>query len=157
MRLLSLVVLPAALSITTASLGAGWESGMVEDEGGPVMQAWVYATESGDVPPELRMMCGDQVNLRFGQGTSLGEGVEPIRDPVSFTFDFGDDAISLDMQYEEMDGAYAAYLPPDDLLLGFLRSADNVAVDAPSGPWPVQEFTLKGSSKAIAAVLKSCN
>ena len=77
MRLLSLTVVPAVL-IATASLGAGWESGMVEDEGGPVMQAWVLA-DDGDVPPELRMMCGDEVMLRYGQGTSLGEGVEPIR------------------------------------------------------------------------------
>jgi hypothetical protein len=103
------------------------------------------------------MMCGDQVMLRYGQGTSLGEGVEPIRDPVDFTFDFGDDLISLPMQYEEMDGAYAAYFEPDALIIGFLRSADSVAVDVPNGPWPVQEFTLEGSSKAIAAVLKSCD
>jgi hypothetical protein len=156
MRLLSLAVLPIALTLATTSLGAGWESGMMEDEGGPVMQAWVYAT-NGDVPPELRMMCGDQVMLRYGQGTSLGEGVEPIRDPVDFTFDFGDDLISLSMQYEEMDGAYAAYFEPDALILGFLRSADSVTVDVPSGPWPVQEFTLQGSSKAIAAVLKTCD
>ena len=155
MRLLSLTVVPAAL-IATASLGAGWESGMVEDEGGSVMQAWVVA-ENGDVPPELRMMCGDEVMLRYGQGTSLGEGVEPIREPVSVTFDFGDDMISLDMQYEEMDGMYAAYFAPDSLIIGYLRSEDSVAVDVPTGPWPVQEFTLAGSSKAIAAVLKSCN
>ena len=146
MRLLSLTVVPAAL-IATASLGAGWESGMVEDEGGSVMQAWVVA-ENGDVPPELRMMCGDEVMLRYGQGTSLGEGVEPIREPVSVTFD---------MQYEEMDGMYAAYFAPDSLIIGYLRSEDSVAVDVPTGPWPVQEFTLAGSSKAIAAVLKSCN
>jgi hypothetical protein len=155
MRLLSLVVLPAAMIASTA-LGAGWESGMVEDEGGKVMQAWVYGG-NGDVPPELRMMCGDQVVLRYGQGTSLGEGVEPIRDPVDFTFDFGDDMISLSMQYEEMDGAYAAYFEPDALIIGFLRSADSVALDVPNGPWPVQEFTLEGSSKAIAAVLRSCD
>jgi hypothetical protein len=156
MRLLSLAVVPVALTIASASLGAGWESGMVEDEGGPVMMAWVYG-EGGDVPPELRMMCGDQLNLRFGQGTSLGEGVEPITDPLSFTFDFGDDLFSLDMQYEEMDGMYAAYLEPDALIVGYLRSADKVGVEAPSSPWPVQEFTLQGSSKAIAAVLKSCD
>jgi hypothetical protein len=60
------------------------------------------------------------------------------------------------MQYEDMDGTYAAYFPTDSLIVGFLRTEDSVAVDAPSGPWPVQEFTLEGSSKAIAAVLKSC-
>lgn len=156
MRLLSLIVVPVALSFASASLGAGWESGMVEDEGGPVMMAWVYGT-GGDVPPELRMMCGEQLNLRFGQGSGIGEGGEPMTGPVGFTFDFGDDAISLDMQYEEMDGMYAAYVPKDSLIVGFLRSADSVAVDAPTGPWAVEEFTLSGSSKAIAAVLKSCD
>lgn len=156
MRLLSLAILPAAL-IATASLGAGWESGLQEDEGGPVMMAWVHGAEGGDVPPELRMMCGDQVNLRYGQGATPEGESEPITEPVSFTFDFGDDVVSLDMQYEEMDGMYAAYFPTDALIVGYLRSNDSVAVDAPSGPWPVQEFTLHGSSKAIAAVLKSCN
>ena len=156
MRLLSLAVVPVALTIATASLGAGWESGMQEDEGGPVMMAWVFGAQGGDVPPELRMFCGSQVSLRYGQG-ALPEGAEPILDPVSFTFDFGDDMLSLDMQYEEMDGMYAAYIEPDALILGFLRSEDSVAVDAPSGPWPVQDFTLQGSSKAIAAVLKTCD
>ena len=156
MRLLSLAVLPAAL-IATASMGAGWESGMQEDEGGPVMMAWVYGAEGGDMPPELRMMCGDQLMLRYGQGATPEGESEPIREPVGFTIEFGDDVISLDMQYEVMDGMYAAYFPTDALIVGYLRSKDSVAVDAPSGPWPVQEFTLEGSSKAIAAVLRSCN
>jgi len=156
MRLLSLVVLPVALTVGSTALGAGWESGMIEEEGGPVMQAWVYGA-NGDVPPELRVMCGDQLMLRYGQGTSLGEEVEPIRDPVDFTFDFGDDILSLPLQYEEMDGMYAAYMEPDALIVGLLRSAQSLAVDVPDGPWPVQEFTLQGSSRAIAAVLKTCD
>jgi hypothetical protein len=156
MRLLSLAVLPVALTIASASLGAGWESGMQEDEGGPVMMAWVYGAESGAVPAELRMFCGDEVSLRYGQG-AIAEGSDPVREPVTFTFDFGDDILTLDMQYEEMDGMYAAYLEPDALLIGFLRSKDSVAVDAPTGPWPVQEFSLEGSSRAISAVLRSCN
>ena len=60
------------------------------------------------------------------------------------------------MQNHHCRRMYAAYIEPDALILGFLRSADTVAVDAPTGPWPVQEFTLQGSSKAIAAVLKTC-
>jgi hypothetical protein len=148
-----LLAVPFALIASTA-FAAGWESGMQEDEGGPVMMAWVFAGE-GNAPPELRMFCGDQVSLRYGQVAS--EGAAPILDPVSVTFDFGDDVIALDMQYEDLDGMYAAYFPADSLIIGFLRSQQTVAVDLPSGPWPVQEFTLAGSSKAIAAVLKSCN
>ncbi len=156
MRLLSLAVVPAALTIASVALGAGWESGMQEDEGGPVMMAWVYAGDGGPTAPELRMFCGDQVSLRYGQGAGA-EGSEPVMEPVTFTFDFGDDLLTLDMQYEEMDGMYASYIEPDALIIGFLRAADSVAVDAPTGPWPVNEFSLQGSSKAIAAVLKSCD
>jgi hypothetical protein len=149
-----LLAVPFALAATTAF--AAWESGMVEDEGGPVMMAWVYGANTGANPPEVRMFCGDQVSLRFGQ-SGTGEGEEPIIEPTAFSFDFGDEAITIDMQYEEMDGMYAAYLEPDAELIGFLRSKDSLAVDAPAGPWPVQEFTLTGSSKAISAVLKSCD
>jgi hypothetical protein len=154
MRLLALAVLPALFAST--ALGAGWESGMVDDEGGPVMMAWVSGDGGGDPAPELRLFCGDQVSLRYGHGAPAEENA-PIMEPVTAIFDFGDDAVSLDMQYEGMDGMYAAYVEPDALVLGLLRSGDNVAVDVPSGPWPVEEFSLAGSSKAIAAVLKSCD
>lgn len=150
-----LLAVPFALAATTAF--AAWESGMVDDEGGPVMMAWVYGENAGANPPELRMFCGNEVSLRFGQGGTGEEGIDPITDPLSFSFDFGDDVLTLDMQYEEMDGMYAAYVEPDAPVLALLRSEDNVAVDAPLGPWPVEEFTLAGSSKAISAVLKSCD
>jgi hypothetical protein len=149
-----LLAVPFVLLASAAN--AAWESGMQEDEGGPVMMAWVYGAEGGDMSPELRMMCGDEMMLRFGQG-ALPEGEsEPITEPVEFTFDFGDDMVALEMQYEEMDGMYAAYFPKDALIIGYLRGKESVAVDAPSGPWPVEEFTLEGSSKAISALLKSC-
>jgi hypothetical protein len=151
-----LLPLFAVLMFTVPASAAGWESGMVEDEGGPVMMAWVYG-EGGDVPPELRMMCGDGVNLRYGQGSGPGEGVEPIMEPQIFTFDFGADKLTLEMQYEGMDGMYAAYFPTDSLILGLLRTGASVSVDDPTGTWKVQPFTLEGSSDAIGAVLKSCN
>lgn len=149
-----LLAVPFALFASTAL--AAWESGMVEDEGGPVMMAWVYGNAPGDVAPELRLACGGDVMLRFSQGAAF-ETVAPITEPVAFTFDFGDESVTLDLQYEEMDGAYAAYFSPSAPIIGLLRSKDTLAVDAPTGPWPVQEFTLAGSSKAISAVLKSCD
>ena len=149
-----LLALPLAMIPFTAI--AAWDSGMEEDEGGPTMMAWVYGAEGGDAAPELRMFCGDEVSLRYGPGVLPGGEPEPMTGPAEFTFDFGDDIISLDMQFEEMDGMYAAYIPTDALIIGYLRSKDSVAVEAPLGPWPVQEFTLEGSSKAIAALLKTC-
>ena len=73
--------------LPTAAFAAGWESGMVEDEGGPAMMAWVYG-EGGDVPPELRMLCGDGVSLRYGMGSGPGEETEPPMDPLTFDIRF---------------------------------------------------------------------
>ena len=127
-----LLAVPFAL-IASTTLGAGWESGMQEDEGGSVMMAWVFGAQGGDEPPEVRMMCGDELVLRYGQGAAPEGAPDPIIDtPVSFTFDFGDDILSLDMQYEDIDGMYAAYFPTDSLIVGFLRTEDSVAVDAPA-------------------------
>jgi hypothetical protein len=126
-----LLALPLLLLATSAL--AGWESGMVEDEGGPTMMAWVEG-EGGDVPPELRMMCGDQVNLRYGMGSGPGEGVAPGGEPLPFTFDFGDATITLDMQYEEMDGAHAAYFAVDAPILGLLRSHGSAPSTIRRGP-----------------------
>ena len=155
MRRLFLTV-PLSL-FAASSFAAGWESGLQEDEGGPVMMAWVYAAEGGDGAADLVMYCFDQMILRYGQGVLPQGAPDPVvEQPVSFAFRFGDDTVTLDMQLEEMDGKYAAYVPTDAPIIGYLRSAASVTVGATDGLWPAQEFTLQGSSKAIAAVLGTC-
>ena len=153
MRLLLLVV---ALLLPTSTLAAGWESGMVEDEGGPSMQAWVSSEGTGDFPPELRMMCFDQVNLRYGMGSGIPEGVEMPTDPLDFVLDFGTEKVKLSMQFEEMDGAFAAYFSKTDPTLALLKSSPSVTVSDPTGLYHNETFSLSGSSKAIAALLASC-
>ncbi|HWA17893.1 MAG TPA: hypothetical protein VG757_02755 [Devosia sp.] len=143
-------------SIASAVLAAGWDSGMVEDEGGPAMMAWVYG-DGGDVPPELRMMCGDGVNLRYGMGSGPGEGTEPVTEPLTFTFDFGGLLVQLPMQYEDMDGMYSAYVSRDSAIIGLLQFMRTVSIDDPTGTWREQMFTLEGSSKAIGALLATCD
>ena len=151
-----ILFLLASLLIASPASAAGWQSGMVEDEGGPVMQAWVEG-EGGDVPPELRMMCGGEVNIRYGFGSGPGEGVEPAADPLTFTFDFGTQSVRLDMQHEEMDGMFAAYVAPDAPIISLLKSGTSVSIDDPTGTWHAQDFALAGSSAAIARVLASCS
>ncbi|MEO6012442.1 MAG: hypothetical protein ABIQ30_02510 [Devosia sp.] len=146
----------AFAAISTASLAAGWQSGMVEDEGGPVMQAWVDG-DGGDVPPELRLMCGDQINVRYSFGSGPGEEGREYPDPLKFDFDFGTETKTLTMQYEEMDGAFAAYIDTKDPFVALLKSGTGVRVSDPTGTWHDQLFPLQGSSKAVDAVLKSCN
>lgn len=145
------------LLLPTSVLAAGWESGMVEDEGGPVMQAWVEGEGGGDVPPELRMMCFDQVNLRYSMGSGPAEGAEMPTEPLDFVFDFGTQKVTLSMQMEEMDGAFAAYIPKTDPTIDLLKSGSAVTVNDPTGLYHPQEFPLSGSSRALATLVKSCS
>ena len=46
------------------------------------------------------------------------------------------------MQYEEMDGAFAAYFPKDDKIIDLFKSAATVIVDDPTGLYQVQAFPL---------------
>jgi hypothetical protein len=64
--------------------------------------------------------------------------------------------VTLDMQYEEMDGAYAAYFPKDDNIIDLFKSAATVIVDDPTGLYQVQAFPLTGSSDAFDTLLKQC-
>jgi hypothetical protein len=134
---------------------SGWIAQMQEDEGGPVMVASVSAAADGDVTPELELMCaGDQgVNLRY---LSSADTVSPGSE-ADFSFENENSKIAVHMLYEEMDGAFAAYFPPSDPMVAFLQTGDEVFISEASGNYPAQTFTLKGSSKAIAKLLKTCS
>ena len=61
------------------------------------------------------------------------------------------------MQYEEMDGAFAAYFPMDDKIIDLFKSAATVIVNDPTGLYRVQAFPLTGSSEALDTLLKQCD
>jgi len=155
MRRLLLVI--ALLLLPAAAFAAEdkWTAQMEEDEGGPVMVASIDGPAVGDVVPSLRMMCaGDEgVNLRF---STSAESAEPGSE-ADFLFENESTQVTKHMQLEDMDGAFAAYFPPSDPLLALLKTGDQVSVSETAGNYPAQTFPLKGSSKAIAALLKTCN
>ena len=144
----------ALMLLPTAALAEGWTAGMQEDEGGEVMVAQVLAPPQGDITPALVMMCGDtgQVNLRYSM--PIGEG-EPASE-ADFLFENESTQAKLHMRFEEMDGAFAAYVPEADPIVKLLQTGAEVLVSESSGNYPAQTFTLKGSSKAIATLLKAC-
>jgi hypothetical protein len=148
-RLLSLCAL---LLLTVPVSAAGWTAGMEEDEGGPVMTASVTGEGPGDFPPMLRMNCGDEVGLRY---LMSGDSGGP-NDADDFLFSTESDEIKLHMQYEEMDGAFAAYFPTSDPVIDLLEAGADLLVTNPAGVYPPQSFTLEGSSDAIETLLKSC-
>jgi hypothetical protein len=148
--------LAVMMSFTGAAMAAdsGWTAQMEEDEGGPVMVASVIAQVEGNVTPELRLMCAgtEGVNLRY---LSSADTVSPGSE-ADFSFENETSKISMHMQYEEMDGAFAAYFPPSDPMVAFLQTGDEVFISEATGNYPAQTFTLTGSSKAIAKLLKTC-
>lgn len=133
---------------------SGWIAQMQEDEGGSVMVASVSAAADGDVTPELELMCaGDEgVNLRY---LSSADTVSPGSE-ADFSFENENSKLTLHMLYEDMDGAFAAYFPPSDKMIEFLKTGDEVFISESSGNYPAQTFSLKGSTKAIETVLKGC-
>jgi hypothetical protein len=139
------------------ALAQQWTAEMVEDEGGPVMMASVVGPGGGDLPPELFMFCaGGTISLRYA--FPLGDGVGLLIDkPVAFTFEFGNGSVTLDMQYEDMDGAFAAYVPTDDKIIDLFKSAATVIVDNPTGRYQVQAFPLTSSSEAIDTLIGQCD
>jgi hypothetical protein len=144
----------ALMMLPTAALADGWTAEMEEDEGGPIMVAYVTAAAVGDVTPELSLMCAgsEGVNLRYFNSTkTVAEGSE-----ADFSFENESSKLTKHMQLEEMDGAFAAYFQPSDPMVALLQTGDNVLISEPSGNYPAQTFTLTGSSKAIGTVLKDC-
>jgi hypothetical protein len=88
MRMASCIVLGVLLvfPVCTAA-GAAWQAGMIDDEGGPVMQAYVEAG-TGDDPAELRLQCiaGSQIGVRYTSGSELSADIElPSNGPVMFS------------------------------------------------------------------------
>jgi hypothetical protein len=99
------------------------------------------------------MCAGDEgVSLRYDMADDTGEpGSE-----ADFLFENESTQAKLHMAYEDMDGAFAAYFPKSDPVVTLLQTGEEVFVSDASGNFPAQTFALKGSSKAIATVLKGC-
>jgi hypothetical protein len=149
--------IPLASMACTAVLAA-WHSGMVDDEGGQIFQAYV---ETGDAeyPTDLRLQClGDgQISVRYGYGSDMSADVElPSDGPLTFTFTIDETRWTIPMQLEEMDGAFAAYMPKTDSLFSGLASGSALSIDDPTGLYHPVRFTLEGSGRALGALRDSC-
>jgi len=151
---LAAVGVVAAVSPATA----GWVAGMVEDEGGPIMQAYVEAGDA-DIPSDLRLQClaDARVGVRYGMGSDLTAGtVMTGGDQYIFSFSIDGSTRQLSMQLEEMDGAFAAYLKIDDPLFRSLRAGRSLSIDDPTEVYHPVTFSLQGSARAIDQLETAC-
>jgi len=152
MRRLLIVV---ALALVPANAFAGgWTAQMQDDEGGQVMVASVTGDPNGKLTPMLEVECaGTQgVMLRYLASTEQGAP----GDKVSFLFENESKQVTLEMAYEDMDGAFAAYFPKDADIIALLENGPDVTISDLSGNYPAEAFSLLASTKAITKVLKDC-
>ena len=131
-----------------------WTAQMQDDEGGSLMVASIDGQADGNVKPSLEFECAGKqgVSLRY---LTTADTVQPGSE-ADFIFENESTQAKKHMQYEDMDGAFAAYFPPNDPLVTLLENGDDVFVSESSGNYPAQSFHLKGSTKAINTVLKTC-
>jgi hypothetical protein len=147
---LALFLLPGA----AYAADGGWSASMQDTEGGPAMVASVTGQADGNVQPTLELMCaGDKgVALRYSMASDDGQpGGE-----ADFLFENEHDQITRHMVYEDEDGAFAAYFPANDPMISLLETGQDAFLSEATGNYPNQDFPLTGSTKAIAAVLKTC-
>jgi hypothetical protein len=144
---LSLFLLPSA------ALADGWTAQMQDDEGGQVLVASVSGDAVGKLTPSLSLLCGGKaLSLRYLMSSEDGNpGSE-----ADFLFENESQQAKVHMIYEDMDGAFVANFPKTDPMIALLESGSDVFVSESSGNYPAQTFSLTGSTKAIAKVLKAC-
>lgn len=147
---LALMLLPGAAFAADGS----WTAQMEDDEGGPVMVASVTAAAQGKITPMLRLMCAGAEGLMLRYEMASEEG-QPGSE-ADFLFENESTQVGKHMAYEDMDGAFAAYFPPADPIVALLETGEEVFISETTGNYPAQTFPLKGSTKAIGALLKTC-
>jgi hypothetical protein len=99
------------------------------------------------------MCAGDEgLNLRYH---TAKDTVEPGSE-ADFVFENEIAQIKKHMIFEDMDGAFAAYFKKTDPMIQELENGEEVFISESTGNYPAQTFGLKGSTKAIGAVLKGC-
>lgn len=160
MRSLAIVALLLAAGPAFAEDKPAWEAALWSMEEGEMLVASVTsAVPSGDeLVPTLALMCGapGEYYLRYDAGPSPDDSMDWEGQSATFEFSSGQEHIERELQFEAMDGMWAMPLPVDDPLMGVIEAGDELLVLMPNGGVNENTFSLKGSSKAIAEVRKSC-
>lgn len=132
-----------------------WTAEMVEDEGGPVLAASSCATDAPDV--YMTLYCAvDTVLLRYDMAN--GAETDPELDQQQqVTFDFGDAQITLQLQFEAMDGQFATSVPAVDPFVTLLASGTTMRASPADVSYPTRRFGLAGSASALSTLLAQCN
>ena len=159
-----LPALAACLGLSVAHPAAAgecdaWKAEVWDVEGGRALTAHVCMPASGDDrQPMLYLQCGEEgaFALRYDDG---GAGNPPDGNPEwSGRVVFSDGKTSLDvtMFYEAMDGVLYAADPFSGPLVALLKGGSTVTLTPDDKTFETRQFTLKGSSGALARLAPTC-
>ncbi|MDB5587177.1 MAG: hypothetical protein JWP26_2147 [Devosia sp.] len=136
--------------VAPAADTCGWSAQMEEDEGGSVMVASSCESDT-ETGPAFRLLCG---NIRYN-GSGLGMGANP---PASSTLVLtsGGKSLTAEVLFEEMDGAFAAYVELGSPIISLLKTGNEVGVTLKGTDLPSRMVSLKGSTAAIDKLIHAC-
>lgn len=130
----------------------GWSAQMEEDEGGPVMVASSCGSDT-ETGPAFRLLCGDGINIRYNS-LAMGDAAPPASSTMVVSA--GGKSLTTDAVFEEMDGAYAAYVEPGSPIIAMLQGGSEIGVTLGGADLPARKVSLKGSSAAIGKLMQAC-
>jgi hypothetical protein len=136
---------------TRAADACSWSAQMEDDEGGRVMVASSCDSDM-EFGSAFRLLCGGEINIRYD---GLGMAANP---PASSTLvvTSGGKSLNADVVYEEMDGAYAAYVEMSSPIIALLKTGNEVGVTFKGVDLAPRMVSLKGSSAAIDSLISAC-
>jgi hypothetical protein len=144
----------ASEAVTPARAGdaCGWSAQMEDDEGGPVMVASSCESDT-ETGPAFRLLCGGEINIRYD-----GLGMDVANPPALSTLVLtsGGKSLNADVVYEEMDGAFAAYVETGSPVISLFKSGNEIGVTFKGVNLPPRMVSLKGSSAAIDKLVTAC-
>lgn len=148
------MAVPAIPPVVAQDACTTWTVGMMEDEGGPVLTAQACTEDRSDAFLSLTRFAG-RVFIRYdlAAGSEVAPRLEEVTD---VTFSTGNDAATIAMAYEEMDGRHAANAGADDALIQLLRAGDTLTIRDVPAHYPEKHFSLAGSAAAIGKLTADC-
>lgn len=136
-----------------------WKAEVWDVEGGRALTAHVCRPASGDDrQPMLYLQCGEEgaFALRYDDG---GAGNPPDGNPEwsgRVVFSDGKTTLDVTMAYEAMDGVLYAAAPFAGPLVALMKGGSAVTLTPDDKTFESRQFTLKGSSGALARLAPTC-
>lgn len=132
-----------------------WTAQMEEDEGGEVFTASACAQDSPDAYLLLTCHAG-KVFIRYDM--AMGAERSPgLAEKAGVDFTVGLSTQRVGMQYQEMDGMFAADVAANGPLIALMASGTDLRIADGSGLYPEHTYGLSGSSAALTELLARCS